>query len=94
MAVMLLFSSYYFRFNLKSIRKKSNIEAKLNLYRSAVIVRYALLEGPGLLAIVSYLLTANTTYILLALVVIAYLYVVLPTKGKVILDLEIDQSEQ
>jgi len=89
LVLMLLFSSYYFRFNLTVVRKNPSFESKLKLYQSATIVRFALLEGPGLLAIVAYLFTGSLTFLLLAIVTVGYLYFMLPSRSRILTDLTI-----
>lgn len=48
-------------------------------YRSAKIIRFALLEGPGLMATVFYLLTGNSFLLLIALFMLAMLFMAKPS---------------
>lgn len=89
-----LFSNILFKNRLKSIDRNSEIMLKLTDYREALIVRYALLEGPSLFSIVSYLLTGNIIFILSAAIIVLYFLTLRPTKEKAIRDLELNADEE
>jgi len=61
-------SNLVFRKKLKGIREKSNLKEKMEDYRSALIIKLALIEGPSFFTVVAYLLTGN--YIFLGIVVV------------------------
>lgn len=89
-----LFSNVLFKKRLKGIDAKSDLMSKLTAYREALILRYGLLEGPSLFSIISYLLTGDILFILLAAVIVLYFIMLSPTKEKAIHDLELNASEE
>lgn len=66
---------------------------KLESYRSAVIVRCALLEGPVLFAIISYLLTGKDMLLLFAIGGILLFLLLKPTKAKAASELQLSEAE-
>ena len=86
-------SSFVFKSLLDKIDKKAAFDIKINSYRGALIVRYALLEGPSLLAIVGYLFTQNPLFLgMSGIMILAFLYF-RPTRDKIAQDLELSSSE-
>jgi len=57
--------SFIFRKRIADSMGKTMIE-KLVIYRQATIVRFALLEGPGLISIVFFFMTGNYLYMVIA----------------------------
>jgi len=78
---------------LTQIREKGSLNEKLTEYRSAFIVKLALLEGPSFLAIVCYLLTANPLFLGLAVFMIVLFFINRPTREKVSAELELHQHD-
>ena len=66
---------------------------KFSLYRSASIVQWALLEGPSIFCIISFLLTGNYAFLALAAGIIFLFILMGPSKVKMITHLQIDESE-
>lgn len=87
-------SQFIFRKNLEAINRQTGLDEKLKTYMTASIVKYAILEGAGLLAIVAYFLSGNALHLTLAIALIAYLLVQRPTTGKVLKDLPLTRSEE
>ena len=67
---------------------------KLDAYRAALILRYALLEGPSMFAIVVYLVTGGIIFILLAALIVFYFVTIRPNKENVIKDLDLNPNEE
>ena len=88
------FSHLIFKNRLKAIDSKSSLLMKLTAYRAVLIIRYALLEGPTLFAIVVYLVTGDILFILLAALMVVYFITLRPTKEKVIRDLDLNPDEE
>lgn len=89
-----LLSNLIFKNKLKAIDRKSGLMIKLNDYRSALVVRYAVLEGPSLFAIITYLLTGDTIFLLFAIFIILYFLTIGPNSNKAIRDLELDSKDE
>ncbi len=87
---------FFTRSRLPQLQQKETLGEKLTGYRTFLIVRYALLEGPTLLALVTYLLGGELTVLLVAGAVMAYFAILRPTREGAIqaLQLQGDQERQ
>ena len=83
-----------FKKQLAAIRSKNSLGEKIIAYQTALIIRYALLEGPCLLAIVAYLLNNNLFYLVVAGLLILYFIFLRPTMEKVENDLDLNFNEK
>src|SRR5664279_3328790 len=61
---------YLFKKRLQSIDTASSATDKFSVYRTASIVKWALIEGPVLFAVICFMLTRNYAFIGLAFVLI------------------------
>lgn len=89
LAIAVAISYWLFGIRLNVAKQQSSLSDKLNTYRAATIIRFALIEGALLLTVVFYLLTGNLVLLGIAgigLVVLALLHPN-PVKLKVDLDL-------
>jgi|SRR6056297_1703624 len=67
-------SNIFFKRRIKKARQKPTFARKMDDYRIALLVRYALWEVPSLLAIAAYFLTGQWLYLSLsALVILVFL---------------------
>lgn len=78
---------------IQQAKDTSVVAEKLNLYRAAFITRCALLEGPVLFAIITYLLTNKIELLAFAAGGILLFYMLKPTKEKVVSELQVKDSE-
>ncbi len=83
-----------FKKQLAVIRNKSSLGEKIIAYQTALIVRYALLEGPSLLAIVIYMQDGNLFFLGIAGLMILYFLFLRPTMEKVENDLDLNFNER
>src|SRR5688500_378297 len=72
---------------------RESAETRMDMYRAACILWWALLEGPGLFAIIAYVLIGNTVFIILALFHLALLTVFMPRKDNIVLLLNLTTDE-
>jgi hypothetical protein len=79
---------------LSAIRPLPGLKEKLEKYQAALVVKYALLEGPAFFSIVCYLLTGYYLFLVLVAVVIAVFIDNRPSEAKVIRDLELEGKER
>lgn len=86
-------SNALFSSRIKNIKEKQDFSAKLEAYRSVSIMRWALLEGPSLFAIICYFLTGNNKFLLMAGILIVIFVLKRPSKDKLVQDLELNQAE-
>jgi hypothetical protein len=83
-----------FQQQLIALRNKNSFGEKIIGYQTALIVRFALLEGPSLLAIVAYLLNGNLYYLSIAGLLVLYFLTLRPTLEKVENDLDLNFTER
>lgn len=69
------------------------VRAKLDAYRLACIIWWAMIEGPALFATVGYFLTGNTAFFALSLFHIAILAVFMPRRDNFKLLLNLKDTE-
>jgi hypothetical protein len=66
---------------------------KFDLYRSASIIQWALLEGLAIFCIVCFFLTGNYAFLALVLVILFLFAMMAPSKVKILLQLQINEAE-
>ena len=76
--------------HIKKLDSKTTLLEKLNGFQTASIIRYALLEGPALLGIVAFLNEGNQYFLIISLVLLAWLIAQRPTRDKVERDLKLE----
>lgn len=87
-------SKMLFNKQLKTIEKTDLLQTKLAKYQTASILKYALIEGPAVLAFIIFMSNGYTLYFSIAVCLVVYLAVQRPTKEKLIQDLGLSASEQ
>lgn len=92
--VGIVVSNVMFKKGLKQAKDKNNLLEKMNFYRSALITRYAPLEGSAMFAIIAYLLSGDLIILGLAIIVIFIFLFIRPTAEKAGNDLELDYTEK
>lgn len=83
-----------FKSKLITARIKPSLSEKLLDYRSALLIRYALLEGPSFLAIMVYLLTGYILFLAMAALVIAMFFTITPSIDRAVNDLELTPNDE
>jgi hypothetical protein len=68
-------------------------ETKMEMYRTACIIWWAMIEGPGILATIGYLLTSNFAFMALAIFHIVILGAFMPRKQNIIVLLNLNGTE-
>lgn len=87
-------SHLLFRNRVGVARTAKDLTEKLTHYRAALIVRWALLEGPAFFAIVVYMLTSELIFLGWAAIIILYFITLWPTVAKTVTDLALNYNEQ
>jgi hypothetical protein len=82
-----------FRNKVNNIYATDTLKSKLAAYQSAMIIRFALLEGPSLFAIGAFLLSGELFYLLVSVVLIGYFIYLKPTKERVENDVKLSYQE-
>ncbi|TWR31592.1 ATP synthase F0 subunit C [Mucilaginibacter pallidiroseus] len=94
-AIMGAFASYFlFGKALPQAQRQPSAQGKLVIYQTALIMRYAFLEGPALFATTVYFLTGNFLFLAIAIAIIAYFTTLRPTKEKLTNDLSLNYDDQ
>jgi hypothetical protein len=94
-AIICIFSGFYiFKQRLLALKELTDINAKFTNYKSALIIRWALIEGPSFLAIVSYLLTGNYILLGIAVTIIVIFILFMPNKARTEADLELSWLDE
>ncbi len=79
---------------LNKIKKEASLGSKLQAYRTILITKFALVEGPVLFGIVQYLITGNYYFLLFAAAGIVYMIYIRPTKTETISNLKLSTVEE
>ena len=83
-----------FKKQLNVALNKIDLLDKLINYRSALIIRYAFLEGSAFFAIVVYLVTGGMLFLWLAIIPILSFLLIIPSIEKTQYDLELNHEEK
>lgn len=78
---------------IQKAKEKASFKEKLESYRAALIIRYALMEGPNLFCIVAYLLSSNIVFMYIAISVMVFYLFFFPKTNQLISDLELNGKE-
>ena len=87
-------SNLMFKQQLSSSLNKDTPNDKLMGYQTALIIRLALLEGPSLFGIVTYLITGNFLFLIISGLLMLYFISIRPTKVKIENDLNLSYEEK
>ncbi len=82
-------------FNLKmnQVDPNNSIETKLTEYRTNLIIKFAILEGPSLFSAVFFFMTANELFLVFSTVILGFFFIYRPTNSKIISDLKLKANE-
>lgn len=83
-----------FKRQLNALRDKNSLGAKIVAYQTALIIRLALLEGPSLFGVVTFLQTGNLFFLVISALLMLYFFSLRPTKDKMEIDLDLGFTEK
>jgi len=83
-----------FKRKLNQCRTKQLLNEKLTEYRSALILKFAIIDGTALILIISYLLTGELIILTAAGLLIIVFTTYIPTKAKLINDLALSFTDR
>jgi hypothetical protein len=89
----ILASKMVFKKKLGQIPADATLATKMTDYRAALIVSYALMEGPALLAIMSAFLTGSVTLLIFAGIIVLLMLQARPRPQKAVSDLALEDTE-
>jgi hypothetical protein len=87
-------SHIFFYKKIKHIDSSLAIIVKMKLYQTAFMIRIAMLEAIGLLAMIGYLVTADKSFLYMFGVVFVLFLIHAPTRSKLINDLNLTEEEE
>ncbi len=82
-----------FKVRVEKLNELKSLSAKLTEYRVASLIRWALMEGSCLFAIICFMLTSNYLFMLIAVLVLFFFAGISPVKSKVASDMGITVEE-
>lgn len=86
-------SQFIFKKMINSIKIDATLEEKLKKYKSASHIKFFLLEIPALVSIFAFYSTGNALPLVIAVCLIAYLYVQKPSPDKIKTELALTSDE-
>ena len=90
----ILGSIYIPKYKLPGIDSKKDLKEKLSYYQSLLIIRWALLEGGALFALVSFMLTGYFMFGGFALLLTLYLILQKPSRYKLLQDINLSDEDR
>ncbi len=90
----ILVGNFLYNNQINALSNKNSLREKLTGFQTASIMKYALIEGPALLAIVSSMNNGNLFYIIIAIALIVYFYFQKPTKEKIESNLKLNSEQK
>lgn len=92
-AVLTVLSSFLFRKQIGETVGK-NLAEKLVIYRTAITVRFALMEGPGLLAAVLYFISGNYLFLVITGAMFLFMLLSRPTEELIAKQLMLTEADK
>jgi uncharacterized membrane protein len=93
-AAGIYFSNKLFKKQIETIRQSADsVKEKINQFRAACIMQWALLEGPALFTIIAFFLTGNYALFILSGIMICALYVAGPSKQRIMQQLQLNEID-
>ncbi|TLX76109.1 hypothetical protein E9993_07815 [Labilibacter sediminis] len=87
-------SHIFFHKKVKHINSDLPLSKKVAMFQTAFIVRIAMLEAIGLLAVIGYLVAADKSFLYMFGVVFVLFIIHAPTKQRICGDLELSEEEE
>ena len=79
---------------LNKIDKKAPLKTQFEAYKTSLIIRLALLEGPAMFTIVNVMLTSNYEYFITTFLLAAQMIGLFPHKQRLISDMKLNKEEE
>ncbi|MEN9742930.1 MAG: hypothetical protein RLZZ65_735 [Bacteroidota bacterium] len=90
----LIASQLIFKNRVKLVAEKSQFKQKLDCYKSALMMRFSLLEGPNLMVLAGYFFTGNPLYLVMAVVSLLVYLSVMPSVTSISKDLHLSAEDE
>ena len=86
-------SNVIFVIRMNVLKESTDLTLKMMGYRESLIIRYMLLEGPALFALIGVFMTNNINYLWYDVIVVVLLVLKRPTRKAAIADMHLNQQE-
>ncbi|MEP0211913.1 MAG: hypothetical protein ABJD66_01770 [Cellulophaga sp.] len=88
--------NYIFKKKIEPVLGKKSLKQKLEVYQSALLTKYAFIEGAAFISLLFALYNSNLFYLFITIAVIIYFLFLRPTKDKIKKQLQLkgEQKEQ
>lgn len=86
-------SKKLFESRLASLAMIQSLDERLDVYRSALMVRYALLESPSIFAFIAFMLTGTFLFLGIGAAMLAVMLTARPTRDGVVIHLALSGEE-
>ena len=87
-------SKFVYQNPIKNLPKDEKLQTKLARYQIASLIRYALIEGPAILALIAYLQSGTAMYLAIAIALMVYLFVQRPSLDRLLRELPMSFEEK
>jgi hypothetical protein len=89
----LMLSSIFYSDKMRMINDDTSLKEKLHIYQNALVIKLTCLEMPLLLAMIAFMLTAETLFMGVALFTIVAMWFNKPSRDEIASDLKLDEEE-
>lgn len=89
-----LVSNFLYMQKITALRDATTLPDKLKGFRTLLVMRSAVLEAAGFMSVIAFMMTGEWLYAGLTLLVVLYMATFIPTKQKIITDLELNTQEE
>lgn len=88
--------NYVFKKKIEPVLNKKSLKQKLDVYQSALLFKYAFIEGAAFICLLFSLFKSNLLYLAITVAIIVYFLFLRPTKNKIEQQLQLkgEQREQ
>lgn len=86
-------NNYFKRKVLQQAQEPQIPQDKMAIYRHASIIQWALLEGPAIFAVISFVLTGNFAFLALAATVLILFTLAFPARQKIMMLLSLTETD-
>lgn len=89
----ILISEIFFKQSIKQLKKKELLGLKLNGFKTALIVKLAILEGAAIISVIGFSINGNLYFMMIFGVMLAFYIIQFPTAQKTIKALELNDED-
>jgi len=93
-ALAIILSIFMFKNALKPALKDPSLKTKIATYRVAMIIRFALLEGPVFILLFAFADNNSNIHLFFIAILLAYFASLFPSKARVARELQLDLKDQ